>query len=65
MIREDIKLAELSKKFGVHATHISTRKRAAMESIASAFGRRGHNPDKPSTAGVENLQFMAIIDKQF
>jgi transposase len=46
-IREEMTLSELSKKFGVHATQISTWKRAAIENMASAFGRRGHDPDTP------------------
>jgi transposase-like protein len=54
-IREEMTLLELSKKFGVHATQISTWKRAAIENMASAFGRRGQDPDTPSTADIEKL----------
>ena len=40
-IREEMTLAELSKKYGVHATQIGTWKRAAIENMATAFTRRG------------------------
>jgi transposase-like protein len=36
-IREEMTLAELSKKYGVHPTQIGTWKRAAIENMASAF----------------------------
>lgn len=51
-IREEMILAEFSKKYGVHATQIRTWKRAAIENMASAFGRRGRDPDAPSTADI-------------
>lgn len=54
-IREDMTLAQLSKKYGVHATQISTWKRAAIKNMPSAFGRRGHNPDTSSTADIKKL----------
>ena len=54
-IRENMTLAKLSKKYGVHATQIITWKRAEIENMASAFGRRGHNPDTPSKADIEKL----------
>ena len=44
---------EVLKKYGVHATQISRWKRAAIENMASAFGRQGHDPDAPSTADIE------------
>ena len=40
-IREEMTLAELSKKYGVHPTQIGTWKRAAIENMATAFTRRG------------------------
>jgi len=39
-IREEMTLAELSKKYGVHPTQVSTWKRAAIENMASAFSKR-------------------------
>jgi Transposase. len=38
-IREEMTLAELSKKYGVHPTQIGTWKRAAIENMATAFTR--------------------------
>ncbi|MES0865056.1 transposase, partial [Ruegeria sp. SCPT10] len=37
VIREEMTLAELSKKYGVHPTQIGTWKRAAIENMATAF----------------------------
>ena len=53
-IREEMTLAELSKKYGVHATQISTWKRATIQNMVSAFARRGRDPDTPSPADIEN-----------
>ena len=42
-IREEMTLAELSKKYGVHPTQIGTWKRAAIENMTTAFrGGRGN-----------------------
>ena len=49
-IREEMTLSELSKKYGVHATQISTWKRAAIENMVATFGRRGPDRDTPSSA---------------
>jgi len=47
-IREEMTLAELSKKYGVHPTQIGTWKRAAIENMATAFTRRGSAPEQVS-----------------
>ena len=54
-IREEMTLAELSKKYGVHANQISTWKRVALDNMSSAFERRGRAPDTPSAADIEKL----------
>jgi len=54
-IREEMTLAELSKKYGVHANQISTWKRAAIENMATAFTKRGSVPEQVSAAEVEKL----------
>ena len=54
-IREEMTLAELSKKYGVHATQIGTWKRAAIENMATAFTRRGAAPEQVSAAEVDKL----------
>lgn len=67
-IHEDMTLAELSKKYGVHATQISTWKRAVIENMALVFGRRGHNPDKPSTTDIEKLYSkigQLVVERDF
>jgi transposase len=55
VIREELTLSELAKKYGVHATQISTWKRAALDNMSSAFERRGRSPDAPSPADIEKL----------
>ena len=67
-IRENMTLAKLSKKYGVHATQIITWKRAEIENMASAFGRRGHNPDTPSKADIEKLHSkigQLVVERDF
>jgi transposase len=54
-IREEMTLAELSKKYGVHPNQISTWKRAAIDNMATAFTRRGADPgNRSSTANWVN-----------
>jgi len=56
-IREEMTMAELSKKYGVHATQICTWKRAALQNMASAFTGRGGDPGPAiSTAEIDKLQ---------
>jgi len=54
-IREEMTLAELSKKYGVHPTQIGTWKRAAIENMATAFTRRVAAPEQVSAADVDKL----------
>ena len=54
-LREEMTLAELSRKHGVHANQISTWKRGAIENMASAFSKRGATSEQVSAAEVENL----------
>ena len=54
-IREEMTLAELSKKYGVHPTQIGTWKRAAIENMATAFTRKGSAPEPVSAADVDKL----------
>lgn len=54
-IREEMTLAELSKKYGVHPNQISTWKRAAIDDKATAFTRRGADPGKGKEAEIEKL----------
>ncbi len=43
-IREEMTLAELSKKYGVHPTQIGTWKRSAIKNMAAGFSKRGSDP---------------------
>ena len=54
-IREEMALAELSKKYGVHPTQTRTWKRAAIEHMATAFIRKGSAPERVSPADVDKL----------
>ncbi len=53
-IREEKTPAELSKKYGVHTTRISTWKRAAIRNTASAFAWRGADPAPAGTVEDES-----------
>ena len=67
-IREEMTLAELSKKYGVHANQIGTWKRAAIENMASAFTRRGPSLAQVSAAEVEKLHSkigQLVVERDF
>ncbi|WP_245815234.1 IS3 family transposase [Shimia gijangensis] len=67
-IREEMTLAELSKKYGVHPTQIGTWKRAAIENMASAFVRRGAVPEQVSAADVDKLHSkigQLVVERDF
>jgi transposase len=54
-IREELTLAELSKKHGVHPNMISDWKRAAIENMATAFGNGSGSGAKDTDAEIEKL----------
>ena len=54
-IRKEMTMAELSKKYGVHPTQIGTWKRAAIENMATAFSKRGHDPGGGDEVQIEKL----------
>ncbi len=54
-IREEMTLAELSKKYGVHPTQIGTWKRAAIENMTTAFSKRGGDPGRADEAEIDRL----------
>jgi transposase len=67
-IREEMTLSELSKKYGVHATQISTWKRAAIENMVATFGRRRPDRDTPSSADIAKLHSkigQLIVERDF
>ena len=67
-IREDMTLAELSKKYGVHTTQISTWKRTALDNMSAAFERRVSSPDTPSSADIKKLHSkigQLVVERDF
>ncbi|MDA8586318.1 IS3 family transposase [Rhodobacteraceae bacterium] len=67
-IREEMTLAELSKKYGVHPTQIGTWKRAAIENMATAFARKGLAPEGVSAADVDKLHSkigQLVVERDF
>jgi transposase len=68
-IREEMTLAELSKKYGVHSGQISTWKRTALDNMTSAFQRRGRDPEPAvSAAEVEKLHSkigQLVVERDF
>ncbi len=67
-IREEMTLAELSKKYGVHPTQIGTWKRAAIENMTAAFTRRGSAPEQVSAADVDKLHskiVQLVVERDF
>ena len=67
-IREEMTLAELSKKYGVHSTQIGAWKRAAIENMATAFTRRGGTPEQVSAADVDMLHSkigQLLVERDF
>ena len=67
-IREEMTLAELSRKYGVHPTQIGLWKRAATENMATAFTRRGAAPEQVSAAEVDKLHSkigQLVVERDF
>ena len=67
-IREEMPLAELSKKYGVHRTQIGTWKRAAIENMATSFTRKGSAPEGVSAADVDKLHSkigQRVVERDF
>ena len=67
-IREEMTLAELSKKHGVHANQISTWKRQAIENMTSAFSKRGASSEQLSAAEVDKLHSkigQLVVERDF
>lgn len=67
-IREEMTMAELSKKYGVHPTQIGTWKRAAIENMATAFSRRVRDPDRVDEAQIEKLHSkigQLVVERDF
>ena len=67
-IREEMTLAELSKKYGVHPTQIGTWKRAAIKNMASGFSKRGGDVGAPNEAEIDKLHSkigQLVVERDF
>ena len=67
-IREDMTMAELSKKYGVHPTQIGTWKRAAIENMAATFFKRGGDPGRADEAQIDKLHSkigQLVVERDF
>ena len=67
-IREEMTMAELSKKYGVHPTQIGTWKRAAIQNMASAFSKRSGEPGRADEAQIDKLHSkigQLVVERDF
>ena len=60
-IREELTLAELSKKHGVHPNMISGWKRAAINNMAAAFGKDAGSATRERDTETETEKLHAKI----
>ncbi|MBR9852410.1 MAG: IS3 family transposase [Rhodobacteraceae bacterium] len=67
-IREELTLAELSKKYGVHPNMISGWKRAAIKNMASTFTKGGGDVAKANEAEIDKLHSkigQLVVERDF
>lgn len=67
-IREEMTMAELSKKYGVHPTQIGTWKRAAIANMATAFSKRGGDLGRGDEAQIDKLHSkigQLVVERDF
>ena len=67
-IREEMTLAELSKKYGVHSTPDRDLETRGDENMATAFTRRGGTPEQVSAADVDKLHSkngQLVVERDF
>ena len=55
VIRKEMTMADLSKKYGVHPTQIGTWKRATIKNMAAGFSERGGDPAQADDAAIDKL----------
>jgi len=61
-------MAELSKKYGVHPTQISTWKRAAIQNMATTFSKRGSDQGRVDDAQIDKLHSkigQLVVERDF
>jgi transposase len=67
-IREEMTMAELSKKYGVHPTQIGTWKRAAIKNMATAFSKRGGDVGATNEVEIDKLHSkigQLVVERDF
>jgi transposase len=67
-IREELTLAELAKKHGVHPNMISGWKRAAIKNMAAAFGKNAGSATKDNDAEIDKLHAkigQLVVERDF
>ena len=67
-IGEEMTMAELAKKYGVHPTQIGTWKRAAIDNMASAFSKRGGDLKRTDEAQIDKLHSkiaQLVVERDF
>jgi transposase len=67
-IREELTLAELAKKHGVHPNMISGWKRAAIKNMAAAFGKNAGPAAKDNEAEIDKLHSkigQLVVERDF
>lgn len=67
-IREELTLAELSRKHGVHPNMISNWKRTAIQNMAAAFGKDAGSTESVSEAEVDKLHSkigQLVVERDF
>ena len=67
-IREELTLAELSKKYGVHPNMISGWKRSAINNMAAAFGKDAGSTTRERDTETEKLHAkigQLVVERDF
>ena len=67
-IREELTLAELSKKHGVHPNMISGWKRTAIKNMTAAFGKDAGLAAKDNDAEIDKLHSkigQLVVERDF
>ena len=67
-IRNEMTMVELAKKYGVHPTQIGTRKRVGIDTMVTAFFKRGGDPGRTDEAQIDKLYSkisQLVVERDF